>query len=95
MNSRYIVAPPSQFRRKAEIVLNHLSRTGLVVGVWLALLALVIGGSAAVGATLTTSVVLLALGVAPVCVMLLIGLGAPPPTVAERLYAVDTNNGRS
>ena len=52
-------------------------------------------GSVALGATLTTSVVLLALGVAPVCVMLLIGFGAPPPTVAELLYAVDTNDGRS
>ena len=40
-------------------------------------------------------VVLLALGVAPVCVMLLIGFGAPPPTVAELLYAVHTSDGRS
>jgi hypothetical protein len=76
-------------------MVNPLSRSGLVVGVWLALLALIIGGSVALGATLTTSVVLLALGAAPVCVMLLIGFGAPPPTVAELLYAVDTNDGRS
>ena len=76
-------------------MVNPLSRSGLVVGIWLAALALIIGGSVALGATLTTSVVLLALGVAPVCVMLLIGFGAPPPTVAELLYAVDTNDGRS
>jgi hypothetical protein len=76
-------------------MLNKLSRTGLIVGAWLAVLALVIVGSVAMGATLTTSVVLLALGVTPVCVMLLIGFSAPPPTVAELLYAVDTNDGRS
>jgi len=76
-------------------MLNKLSRTGLIVGAWLAVLALVIVGSVAMGATLTTSVVLLALGVTPVCVMLLIGFSAPPPTVAELLYAVDTSDGRS
>jgi len=64
-------------------MVNSLSRSGLVVGVWLAALALIIGGSVALGATLTTSVVLLALGVAPVCVMLLIGFGAIGHAVAK------------
>jgi hypothetical protein len=34
------------------------------------------------------------MGIAPVIVMLLIGAGAPPPTVAELLHAVNTKDRR-
>jgi hypothetical protein len=70
-------------------MLNTASRTWLVGGVWLATLALVLAGSVAMGARISTTALLLALSVAPAGIMLLIGLGAPPPTVAEVLYTVN------
>ena len=70
-------------------MLNTVSRTWLVGGVWLATLALVIAGSVAMGARISTTALLLALSVAPAGIILLIGLGAPPPTVAEVLYTVN------
>ena len=70
-------------------MLNTASRTWLVGGVWLATLALVIAGSVAMGARASTTALLLALSVAPAGIILLIGLGAPPPTVAEVLYTVN------
>ena len=70
-------------------MLNTASRTWLVGGVWLATLALVIAGSVAMGARTSTTALLLALSVAPAGIILLIGLGAPPPTVAEVLYTVN------
>jgi hypothetical protein len=69
-------------------MLNNASRTWLVGGVWLATLAVIIAGSVAMGARMSTMALLLALGLAPAGIMLLIGLGAPPPTVAEVLYTV-------
>jgi len=57
--------------------------------VWLATLALVIAGSVAMGARVSTTALLLALSLAPAGIILLIGLGAPPPTVAEVLYTVN------
>jgi hypothetical protein len=41
------------------------------------------------GARTSTTALLLALSVAPAGIMLLIGLGAPSPTVAEVLYTVN------
>ena len=69
-------------------MLNNASRTWIVGGVWVATLAVVIAGSVAMGARTSTTALLLALSVAPAGIMLLIGLGAPPPTVAELLYTV-------
>lgn len=72
-------------------MMNSVSRVRVASGVWAATLALVLLVSSIVGAAWSTSaLLLLVLGVMPLGVMLLIGLGAPPPTVAEILYAVDT-----
>jgi hypothetical protein len=46
------------------------------------------------GARLSTSVLLLLVSVAPVCIMLFIGFKAPPPTIAEVLHSVTHDNGR-
>jgi hypothetical protein len=70
-------------------MLNNGSRAGLVSGVWLAMLAVIIAGSVAMGARTSTTAFLLALALAPAGIILLIGLGAPPPTVAEVLYRVN------
>jgi hypothetical protein len=77
-------------------MLNAFSRTQLLGGIWLAVVGLIVASSIAMGATLSTSAFVLALCMIPLGVMLVIGLGAPPPTVAELLYATNhEKDGRS
>ena len=70
--------------------LDNESRIWLVGGVWFTAAASIVGYSVAAGASVTSSVLLFALCAAPLGVAALIGLGAPSPTVAELLYAVNT-----
>jgi hypothetical protein len=44
----------------------------------------------ALGAHMSTSALLLVLGVAPVAIGLILGVGLPKPTVAEVLHAINT-----
>jgi multisubunit Na+/H+ antiporter MnhG subunit len=74
-------------------MLNTVSRSWLIGG-WFATLAVVVAFSVASGASLSTSALLLAIGLAPPVVMRLIGAGAPSPTVAEILHSVDAKDGR-
>jgi len=74
-------------------MLNRFFGRSLLAG-WFAAVAVLVVWSLAVDAKLSTSVLLLALGVAPAVVSLLIESGAPPPTVAELLYAVNTRDRR-
>jgi hypothetical protein len=62
-----------------------------VIGVWLALLVAVAGAGVISGVSITvsTSVLWLAACVVPPAVLLIVWRGAPPPTVAEILHAVD------
>jgi hypothetical protein len=72
------------------MMLNTTGRMRLIAGGCFAALAGVVACSVMMGARLSTSALLLLLCVAPMGVVLLIGLGAAPPTVAELLHAVDT-----
>ena len=65
----------------------------LIVGGWITALAAIVAISVAMQANVSTTALLLALGVAPALVMLLMAAGAPPPTVAEILHAVETKDG--
>lgn len=62
-----------------------------VIGVWLAVLLAVAGAGALSGASITigTSALWFVTCVVPPAVMLMMWRGAPPPTVAEILHAVD------
>jgi hypothetical protein len=71
-------------------MLNHKSRMWIVGGAWVAAMATIVAYSVAVGARLSTSALLLVICAVPMGVALLIGFGAPSPTVAELLYVVDT-----
>lgn len=73
-------------------MLNRQSRIWLASGVWFAAVAIIAACSVAVGASVSSSALLFVLCVAPVGVALFIGFGAPPPTVAEVLYALNTEN---
>lgn len=70
---------------------SNLSRS-VVVGVWLAILVLILAGSMAMGATLSTTAAIFALGVALALVPILISGSAPSPTVAEILRSTETKN---
>ena len=73
-------------------MLNRFFGRSLLAG-WFAAVAIVVLWSLAVDARLSTSLLLLALGIAPAFISLLIESGAPP-TVAELLYAVNTRDRR-
>jgi hypothetical protein len=69
-------------------MLKTLSGSSLLTG-WLMTLAVIIAFSVAVGADVSTSALLLAMGVTPVIIVSLIGRHSASPTVAEILYSVE------
>ena len=71
-------------------MLNTVSRSWLI-GAWSATLAVIVGSSVALGASLSTSAILLVLGGAPVVIMTLLH-GTRTPTVAEILHAAETKD---
>jgi hypothetical protein len=69
-----------------------------VVGFWFAAVAVIIASVVTMGVSVSVSTValLLALSLVPPGIMLVLWRGAPPPTVAEILYAANTpKEGRS
>jgi hypothetical protein len=66
----------------------------VVVGGWIASLAVVIVVSIAMDANVSTTALLVALDVAPALVALLIAGGVPSSSVAEILYSVDVRASR-
>ena len=64
-----------------------------LLGAWFAAGAVSVAWSVNLGASLSTSALLVALGVAPAIVMLLIDAGAPSPSVAEILRSVNAEDG--
>ena len=69
-------------------MLNTVSRSWLIGG-WLATVAVIIAVSVAMGATLSTGILLLALGIVPVMILVISGAGSSSPTVAEVLHATE------
>ncbi|HEV3059087.1 MAG TPA: hypothetical protein VGY48_12625 [Vicinamibacterales bacterium] len=70
-------------------MVSTAARTWLLGSGWLATLVVIVASSVAMGARLSTSAFLLVVCAVPMGVMLLIGLSAPSPTVAEILYSVN------
>jgi hypothetical protein len=67
-----------------------------LLGAWFTAVAAAVASSVRLDARLSTTIVLLVLGVAPAIVMYLIQAGAAAPTVAEILYAaVNAKDDRS
>ena len=67
-------------------MLNTCSRTRLVGGVWLATLAVIIARGASMDAIVSTTALLLVIGITPVILTALMGSGAPSPAAAEGLH---------
>jgi hypothetical protein len=75
-------------------MLNNIVRSSIIVGC-IATLAVIATVSVAMDAKLSTTALLLALGVAPAIVMVLMKIGAPAPTVAQILHTVESTDSRS
>jgi hypothetical protein len=67
----------------------------LVVEPWIAALALIVAASPAMGANLSTTALLLALGLAPAIVIARLARRERSAGVAQVLYAVETHDRRS
>jgi hypothetical protein len=74
-------------------MLNAAFRRWLIGG-WIIVLALVVTVSMSMAASLSTTLLLAALGIAPGVVIVLLKRGAASPTVAEILHEVDVEEGR-
>lgn len=66
-----------------------------VIGGWIVMVAIITVATVAMGAKLSTTALLVALGIAPGIVVALLAHGAPSPTVAQMLHSVETKDGRS
>ena len=78
-------------------MLKEISRTRLV-GFWFAAVAVITASvvTAGVDVAVSTATLLLTLSLVPPAIVLLLWRGAPPPTVGELLYSVNTQTeGRS
>ena len=62
---------------------------------WLAAVAVIVASSVGMDADRSTSAYLLALGMAPLLVIMFMRAGAPSPTVTEVLHSTTTKDGRS
>ena len=71
-------------------MLKNVSRT-YAIAIWFGLLAILAAASVVAGAaaTLSTWTLLLLMALAPPTIALIVWRGAPQPTVAELLYAVN------
>jgi hypothetical protein len=58
-----------------------------VLGAWFTAVVALVASSVRLDARLSTTVLLLVVGVAPAIIMCLLHAGSAPPTVAEILYA--------
>ena len=75
-------------------MLNTTARPWLAGFVWLATVVGILGCSVMMDARWSTSGLLLLVGLTPAIVVLIIGAGAPAPTVAEILHSVHGRDGR-
>jgi hypothetical protein len=73
-------------------MLNRISIPRVVMVVWLTAVTAITAGSFVMGASASTSTLLLVTAMAPIAVMFFLRWGAPSPTVAEVLRAVESQN---
>ena len=75
--------------------MNTIVTLSLVIGSWIAGVAIIAVVSVAMDANLSTTGLLVALGIAPGIVVALLAEGAPSPAVVEILHSIETKDGRS
>jgi hypothetical protein len=70
-------------------------RSSWLIAAWVATMVIIVGASVAMGAHLSTTVLVLALSVAPAIVIALLAHGQPSPSVGAILHSVEMNDRRS
>ena len=65
-----------------------------LVAAWGVSVMIIVAASVAIGAHLSTTAVLLVLGIAPAIVVAMLAHGQPSPTVAQILHSVETKEDR-
>ena len=76
-------------------MLNRAFKPSWLVGGWVAAVATIVAASIAMAANVSTTALLLAIGIVPGVVMALLAHGRPSPSVAQILYSVETTAGQS
>ena len=76
-------------------MVNATFRSSWLIGAWLVTVTMMVVASTAMGAKLSTTAVLLALGIAPAVVIALLAHREPSPSVADILHTVETKDRRS
>lgn len=74
-------------------MLNKISRPWLVGG-WTAIVAVAVAVSVAMGANISTTALLLALGLTPLIVAVFVKGGPPSQSVSQILYSVENKASR-
>ena len=74
-------------------MLKTISRSWLIGG-WTAIVALVVAVSVAMGANMSTTALLLAIGVTPLIVAAFVKGGPPSQSVSQILYSVENKASR-
>jgi hypothetical protein len=75
-------------------MLNATLSSSWLIGAWLAIVATSAVASVVMGASLSTTALLLALGIAPAVIMAVLSYSQPPQSVAQILYAVEKKDRR-
>jgi hypothetical protein len=75
-------------------MVNAALRSSWLIVAWLFAVTMIVAASMAMGANLSTTAVLLALGIAPVIVIGLLAHPEPAPSVAQMLRSGDRQTGR-
>lgn len=75
-------------------MLNKVFTSRRLIGSWVAAAGLIVAATMAMGATLSTTAVALALCLAPLIVVAVLARSAPPTSVSQILYALETKDGR-
>jgi hypothetical protein len=75
-------------------MLNTSLRPLWFIGAWVAAVAVIVAGSMAMGANLSTTALLLALGIAPGIVTAILAQSQPSPRVAQILHPVEAKDRR-
>ena len=76
-------------------MLNTAFRSFWLIGAWSAAVMTIVIASIVTGANLSTTALLLALGISPAIVVAFLAHAEPPPSVAQILHPADTKDGRS
>ncbi len=76
-------------------MMNATLRSSWLLGAWLAAVATSAAACVAMGASLSTAAVVLALGIAPAVIMAVLTHSQPPQSVAQILYSVEKKDRRS